>query len=487
MNIPSAVQNIKANFRGRLLAPYQPAGVKWMLERELSTKAPGGILADEMGLGKTIMTIATMIGNPQKNTLVIVPKAVLLQWQRAFKQFAGVDALIVTASDVHRNRVSQVYLDTCPVVLTTYSCFNSHTKTERKNPFLSMQFGRLVLDEAQYIKNMRSKSHIVICQIEADIKWCLTGTPVAKSAKDFKALMWFLGVCSAMMLFDMAKLAKQYVLRRTKDDISRQVERLRLPPIDIEVVSSNFRYPEEREMYLEMHDFGKQMWRAYQLVGGGQMEILEHLLRMRQCVTNPQLVLNGVHKKQMKEGPPPRWTHGCTKLDMLREQLIAQPKHEKTLIFCHWTYEMDAVEMVVCDLGMRSVRLDGSMSSTQRDDAIALFTSSPTINTFVIQIDSGGVGLNLHMATRVYINSLHWNATAELQAIGRAHRTGQTKKVWVKRLAILPATIDKSIVSLQENKLRVASIVLSDPRIQDQLSGGKITDGVLFNHMFDDE
>ena len=472
MSVADAIQNIKSNFRGRLLVPYQPAGVKWMLERELSDNAPGGILADEMGLGKTIMTIATMIGNPQKNTLLIVPKAVLLQWQRAFKQFAGVEALIVTAADVHRNRVSPMYLATCPVVLTTYSCFNSHTKKERPNPFLSMHFARIVLDEAQYIKNMKSKAHTVICKIDADIKWCLTGTPVAKNEDDFKALMWFLGVCSAMFLFDMAKLAKQYVLRRTKEDICKQVERLRLPPIDIELLKSDFRYPEERAMYHELLEFGQQLWAAYRLGGAGQMELLEQLLRMRQCVTNPQLVLNGFHKQQGKEGPPPLWSTGCTKLDMLREQLMAQPKHEKTLIFCHWTHEMDAVQMVICDLGMRSVRLDGSMSSIQRDAAIAKFTNNPAVNLFVIQIDSGGVGLNLHMATRVYINSLHWNATAELQAIGRAHRTGQTQKVHVKRLAIFPS-IDDHILGLQEKKLTIASIVLSDPRIQHHLSGGK--------------
>ena len=72
MNLATAIQNVKNNFRGRLLGPYQPARVKWMLERELSNKAPGGILADEMGLGKTIMTIATMLGNPYTRMYLLI-------------------------------------------------------------------------------------------------------------------------------------------------------------------------------------------------------------------------------------------------------------------------------------------------------------------------------------------------------------------------------------------------------------------------------
>ena len=469
MSVKDAWSLIRSGLQGRLHAPYQPSGVTWMLERELSGNVRGGVLADEMGLGKTIMTIATMIGNPKQMTLVVVPNSVIGQWKHAFKKFARMEALVLTASDVNGGKVSSETMAGSQVLLTTYSVFNSYSNTERANPLLELHFGRIVLDEAQYIKNGKSRLNVEVMRLKADVKWCLTGTPVTRHASDFKSLMWFIGVCREMAILDMAEICKQFVLRRTKEDICKQVERLRLPPIDITLVESEFKHDKEREMYEDLKEFGRQMWAAYQTNGqGGRMAMFVQVLRLRQCVTNPQLVLNGLHKQQHGEGPPPMWDHGCTKMDMLREQLLMQPANEKTLIFGHWTYELDAIQMLIADLGMRSVRLDGSMTLAQRDAVIATFTRDSTITMFVIQIDCGGVGLNLQMATRVYINSLHWNATSELQAIGRAHRTGQTRKVFVKRLAI-KQSIDDIILEIQGGKLKVASIVLSDPRIQTQL------------------
>lgn len=483
MSVKAAWALIRSGLHCRLHAPYQPAGVTWMLEREFSGCVRGGVLADEMGLGKTIMTIAITIGNPKQSTLVVVPNSVIGQWKRAFNQFAGMDVLVLTSSDVNGGKVSSETMAGARVLLTTYSVFNSYSNTERANPLVELRFGRIVLDEAQYIKNVNSRLHIEIMRLTGDVKWCLTGTPVTRHQNDFKSLMWFIGVCKEMAIFDMAEICKQYVLRRTKDDISKQVERLRLPPIEITLVESEFRHDKEREMYDDLVACGQQMLAAFQVNNQRRRNAMfEQVLRLRQCVTNPQLVLNGLHKKDHAEGPPPLWGHGSTKLDMLREQLLAQPADEKTLIFGHWTYELDAIQTLISDLGRRSVRLDGSMTLVQRDATIAMFGQDADLNVMVIQIECGGVGLNLQMATRVYINSLHWNATSELQAIGRAHRTGQTQKVFVKRLAITPS-IDDNILELQGGKLKVASIVLSDPRIQTQLMENAHVEPMLNNLM----
>lgn len=458
-----ALKRIKSIFRGRLLAPYQPHGVRWMLEREFSDAHPGGILADEMGLGKTVMLIATCIGNPKGNTLIVVPKALIGQWARAFVTFSGVEALILSADDVRKQKHPLEYLRAQPLIIAPYSVigFNSYLSDVR--------WGRIVLDEAHIIKNSRGKTHQIACNLRAEAKWCLTGTPVARSAADFRALLKFLGYEEPSS--DLAGLARTYVLRRTKADICAQVERLRLPPLEIALVESDFRYDAERELYDQIRSWGALLLQAYthHADNEGRMQILEMLLRMRQCTTNPQLVLDGEHRKNRHTGLPPTWPSGCTKLDMLREELLAQPRKEKAIVFCHWTLEMDAVQSLVTELGMRSVRFDGNMSGEARDEAVRAFEADPEITCFIVQIDCGGVGLNLQAATRVYINSLHWNATSELQAIGRAHRTGQTQKVVVKRL-VISKTIDEHILDTQSWKLETAAGILCDPRIKDHLA-----------------
>jgi SNF2 family DNA or RNA helicase len=87
---------------------------------------------------------------------------------------------------------------------------------------------------------------------------------------------------------------------------------------------------------------------------------------------------------------------------------------------------------------------------------------------FIIQIKSGGQGLNLQEATRVYITSPSWNPATELQAVGRSHRSGQTKPVYVKKF-IYNDTVEEEMVALQGHKSVVCAEVLNDKRLEDQI------------------
>ena len=126
------------------------------------------------------------------------------------------------------------------------------------------------------------------------------------------------------------------------------------------------------------------------------------------------------------------------------------------------------------DMGRAVFRIDGSVSREERVEEVAKFRKTPGC-VFMIQIKAGGVGLNLQEATRVYITSPAWNPAVELQAIARAHRTGQSKKVVVRKLYhefdddVKCRSIDIAIMELQGHKSIVCAEVLNDERVATQI------------------
>jgi SNF2 family DNA or RNA helicase len=156
------------------------------------------------------------------------------------------------------------------------------------------------------------------------------------------------------------------------------------------------------------------------------------------------------------------------KMERLMEMLATHP-NEKTLIFCQFIEEMNMMEQRIGHV----CRIDGSVDKDTRDRDIRRFNESSGGAVFLIQIKAGGQGLNLQAATRVYIMAPSWNPATELQAIARSHRTGQTKKVVVRKFICTGEeaypSVEESIVSLQGHKSQICSEVLNDPRLIGQI------------------
>jgi len=158
------------------------------------------------------------------------------------------------------------------------------------------------------------------------------------------------------------------------------------------------------------------------------------------------------------------------------ESIQSQPKEDKTLIFCQFVKEMDIYETILVQNGYSCARLDGNMSIHERESMVQKFNHERDVTVFLIQINTGGQGINLQTANRIYIMSPNWNPAIEYQAIGRAHRTGQTKNVYVTKFCItngdhkLPF-IEENILKLQDRKKQIVANILDDQRI--------VFDGVL--------
>jgi len=423
-------------FVGRLIKPYQDEGVRWMTARD---KEGGGFLCDEMGLGKTAQTIAMMCNNPGR-TLVVAPKSVTAQWNKELTRFAP------TLKGV---------------TITSYTALLS----KKSQGLCLTQWDRVVLDEAHHVRNPKSKSFVEVMRLRSKSTWLITGTPVVNSLKDFATLYGlihrgnlvnrdktkeFLNDLKLSVQQELEKIRDKYVLRRTKEQVAEHCERLRLPSCH----SGCMEVPmtlEEEQTYFEVYNKFKDSIKDAQRRGASQreknMKILEGMLRARQTMTNRDLV-HEIMEGNFETG------HLPSKVVQLLKDLATHP-NEKAIIFCQFHGEMDAINQA---LGNRCYRLDGTLDAETRNFILNRFRNDPNPGAILIsQIVVGGVGLNLQEATRVYLMSPQWNPAAEMQAIGRVHRTGQTKEVVTKRYVAtvsdpdLPS-IDLAMVSLQEKK-----------------------------------
>jgi SNF2 family DNA or RNA helicase len=181
------------------------------------------------------------------------------------------------------------------------------------------------------------------------------------------------------------------------------------------------------------------------------------------------MYLDGIAKQNKTQAE--KWVGQSKKMETLFELIRGHPT-EKALVFCQFRGEMNHIQS--CLVPDRPVfRIDGSVPKDARVDQIDQFKKADQGAVFIIQIKSGGQGLNLQEATRVYITGPSWNPATELQAIGRSHRTGQTKPVYVKKLVYSAcadfASVEQEMMALQGHKSIVCSKVLNDERIEKQI------------------
>lgn len=470
--VVSAYQIATSKLNGRLIAPYQREGVVWMLLRELSqSSVKGGFLCDEMGLGKTIQTITTILGNPKPNTLIIVPKSIINQWAEEIENFAP-NLKVLVHDGPERTTNASVFLN-YDIVITSYGVsFNKGSKDNNDTVLHKIKWDRLIIDEGHEIRNHQSKKYKSIMCIQSSIRWILTGTPVFNSMNDFVTLCKVLGIPPKQVQGFTQQVRTTFVLRRTKEDVAKYNIRLELPPCDFKNVELTM-YPEEQEIYSTTYAQGGEVIENILKTGNismGMMGILEAFLRCRQAMVHPQLLINGIAKKEDTE--PEVWEGRSKKMETLLELVNTHPK-EKSLIFSQFIEEMNLLHEAFYQQGIVVHRIDGSISKQERVNQIKKFKECTKQCVFLIQIKAGGQGLNLQEATRVYITSPSWNPATELQAIGRSHRTGQTKKVYVKKLIYISdgitPSIEESILSLQGHKSIVSAEVLNDTRLLKQL------------------
>jgi superfamily II DNA or RNA helicase len=438
------------------LRPYQQKGLAWL--DLISQQGIGGILADDMGLGKTIQIIALFVAHhtaatvkTKKPHLIVAPKSLVFNWIKELEKFAPhLKSLDFTG----KNRVDNIKdLKKYDVILTTYQTLRMDIERLQ-----TQEFDFFIMDEAHYVKNADAQSSKACRLVRAKKKLALTGTPVENSLMDLFSILEVVnpGLITrevrarysrekdVVALSDLGKALRPFVLRRTKDEVLKDLPEKSEQILYCELSAS------ERTKYDELK---KHYWNQlsgsieHKTLERSKFEVLEALLRLRQAACH-----QGLLNAEMRD-------ESSSKFDLLLDQLslVIQDGH-KALIFSQFTSLLALLKPQLEARGIRYEYLDGQ--TRDRQERVERFQDTPEIPLFLLSLKAGGVGLNLTSADYVFILDPWWNPAAESQAIDRAHRIGQKQKVFAYKI-IAKDTVEEKILELQKSKKQLAKAIIS--------------------------
>ncbi len=457
------------------LRDYQLAGFHWM--QFLARHGLHGILADDMGLGKTLQTLTHILAEKKSGhsrglpTLVIAPTSVVPNWRAEALKFAP-DLRVLVLNGPERKK----YFRSIPhadLVLTSFALLQRDI-----DKLSAASFHMCVLDEAQNIKNPRSKVAQAACKIDARNRLCLSGTPIENHLGELWSLMKFLvpGFLGSEDAFNnrfrkpiekdgdvernaaLKQRVAPLILRRTKDQVAKE-----LPP-KTELVHLVELHTAQKDLYETIRaTMDKRVREAIAARGIEQSQIvfLDALLKLRQICCDPRLLPEDF-SNDVRES---------AKLDFLTELLsLLIEEGRRILLFSQFTTMLSLIEEHLIREKIPYLKLTGA--SKDRGKLVEDFQNGKA-PLFLISLKAGGTGLNLTAADTVIHYDPWWNPAAEAQATDRAYRIGQDKPVFVHKL-LCQDTVEERIHKLQQEKAKLAAGLLSDADISGRLDAAMI-------------
>jgi SNF2 family DNA or RNA helicase len=446
---------------------HQTIGVAWMMAREAAT-VRGGMLCDEMGLGKT-MQVLGLIKNTRAvgSTLLLAPKAVLQQWRdAAVRSKINVSVPSTTPGKETWDR-PQPFFPTSP---HTLYITNYDKVFHRPGLFKDREWGRIVLDEAHRIRNAKSILTTAVNKLSAPRRWAVTATPVVNSLDDMKTLLRFVGFekKACTNLDSVFKLTEEAVLYRSMEDMRPILRDLPNAPL-VRREELDFLTEDEQHFYQGIQGAIVRRWRALEADGGNQRMKLLLLMRLRQISLHPQVYINAM-KRNNTNYVRRDWSGDSTKFVALRRKIESAPTGARWIIFCQFHDEIDLLEAYLENSpAIQSVyKYDGRQTIEQKDATIQStrdeVLTGERHQVLLLQLHSGGVGLNLQHFNKIIFLSPWWTAALMDQAIGRAVRIGQTDRVEVTHMMLkeeATLNIDAYMTEAAERKRGLCQRILS--------------------------
>lgn len=474
------------------MRPYQLQGLNWMVS--LHHNGLNGILADEMGLGKTLQTISFLsylkhyreISGPH---LIVVPKSTLQNWNREFEKWTrDFNVVLLTGTKEERSEIiaSRLIPQDFEVCVTSYEiCLIE------KSAFKKFSFEYIVIDEAHRIKNVDSILAQIVRSFMSRGRLLITGTPLQNNMKELFALLNF--ICpeifvdyadlesflykdeegaeaeeekSKKVVEALHKILRPFLLRRVKADVEKNL----LPKKEINIYVGLTEM--QRKWYRSVLE--KDIDAVNGLTGKkeGKTRLMNMVMQLRKVTCHPYL-FDGA-----EPGPPyttdEHLIQNSGKMIILDKLLASmKAKGSRVLIFSQMSRVLDILEDYCLFRQYKYCRIDGGTAHDDRITAIDEY-NRPSSDKFIFLLTTraGGLGINLTTADIVVLYDSDWNPQADLQAMDRAHRIGQTKQVYVFRF-ITEGSVEERMLERAAQKLRLDQLVIQQGRTQQTKAASK--------------
>ena len=425
------------------LRDYQVSGFEFF--KTLSDYQFGGILADEMGLGKTIQTIAFLLSNKDKKSIVITPTALIYNWKNELEKFAPTLKVgLLHAAKSEREKILD-NIDNYDVILTTYTTYKNDI-----DKYKNISFDYCIIDEAQNIKNPDAIITKAIKNVNAKVKFALTGTPIENNLMELWSIFDFIMpgylynkskfksifVNNDKNIIELKNLIKPFILRRTKKEVITELPDKIEQKIIIDL---------EKEHKRAYKGYVNLITRKIKENNQDNITVFSYLTKLRQLCLSPELMVKNYQGKN-------------SKLDVLIN-IINDSSDEKILVFSQFTKVLEVIGKRLNEENISYSYLDGKTSAKDRVKLVEEFNTNNN-KVFLISLKAGGTGLNLTSANIVVHFDPWWNPAVEDQASDRAHRIGQKNVVNVIKL-IAKGTAEERVINLQETKKELIEDVIN--------------------------
>ena len=453
------------------LREYQRRGVDWLYW--MSRNGIGAVLADDMGLGKTLQLLSLLAvekdrGEQTGSTLVVAPTSVVGNWAREAQRFVP-DFKVMVQHGSSRPRGEDFIKEAgeCDLVITTYGTVGRDFKDMGE-----VGWQRVVLDEAQAIKNSATRSSKAVRSLPSEHRVALTGTPVENRLSEMRSILDFCnpGVLGSASFFR-NHFAKA-IERNNDEDMSERLRQLTAPFIlrrvktDPNIIDD---LPEKSEQILTVSMTTEQAALYKALVNQVKKDlqeatginkrglVLASLTRIKQICNHPAHYLGDNSPVTLKG----KHRSGKVK-ELMRIVDEATESGERLLVFTQYKAFGDILQPYLSDqLGREIPFLHGGVSKNKRDQMVEDFQSEDGPPAMILSLKAGGTGLNLTAASIVVHMDRWWNPAVENQATDRAFRIGQRRNVQVYKM-ITAGTLEESIQDILDGKTQLAGAVVGE-------------------------
>lgn len=471
--------------KGGMLFPHQLEALNWL--RRCWHRSKNVILADEMGLGKTISACAFIsslyvefkVKNP---CLVLVPLSTMPNWSAEFALWApdlnvveyhgsSKSRALIRQYEWHAshpddpNKKTDCYKFN--VLLTTYEMVLADASHMRAIPWEV-----LVVDEGHRLKNASSKLFSLLNSCSFQHRVLLTGTPLQNNIGELFNLLNFLQpetfpslsafeekfnvLTTAEKAEELKKLVSPHMLRRLKKDAMQNIppKTERMVPVELSSIQAEY----YRAMLTKNYQLLRNIGRGVQ-----QQSMLNIVMQLRKVCNHPYLMPGTEPDSGSVEFLQEMRIKASAKLTLLHSMLKVMHKQgHRVLIFSQMTKLLDILEdYLTVEFGTKSFeRVDGSVSVADRQTAIARFNQDKSRFVFLLSTRSCGLGINLATADTVIIYDSDFNPHADIQAMNRAHRIGQSNRLLVYRLFVR-ASVEERILQLAKKKLMLDQLFMN--------------------------